>query len=81
MHRHPALGQELASDILDRVSLYEVPGSLFREAGLLPGAALRSLDALHLIAAVRLSVDAVVTYDVRMADAARHLGLRTLSPA
>lgn len=81
MHRHPALGQELASDVLDGVSLYEVPGSLFREAGLLPGAALRSLDALHLTAAVRLSVDAVVTYDVRMVDAARSLGLRTLSPA
>lgn len=81
MHRHPALGQELASDVLDGVSLYEVPGSLFRVAGLLPGAALRSLDALHLTAAVRLSVDAVVTYDVRMVDAARSLGLRSLSPA
>lgn len=80
MHRHPALSQELASDVLDGVSLYEVPGSLFREAGLLPGAQLRSLDALHLTAAVRLSVDAVVTYDARMIDGARSLGLRTLSP-
>ncbi len=38
----------MVTQFLTGVSLYEMPGSLFREAGLLPGADLRSLDALHL---------------------------------
>ena len=42
---------------------------------------LRSLDALHLAAAIRLGVDAVVTYDTRMTQAARDLGLVVLAPA
>ena len=63
------------------VDLYELPPPLFTEAGLLPGIALRSLDALHLAAALRLEVDAVITYDVRMADAATTLGMTVLAPA
>ncbi|GAA4386003.1 type II toxin-antitoxin system VapC family toxin [Tsukamurella soli] len=66
--------------VIDGVDLYEVPPSLFREAGLLPGATLRSLDAIHLAAAVRLGVDAVLTYDTRMGDAARDLGLAVIAP-
>ena len=57
------------------------PASLFREAGLLPGPNLRSLDALHLAAAVRIGVDHLVTYDVRMSESARALGVSVLSPA
>lgn len=78
--RHDALSQELVSQLVDGLSLYEVPASLFREAGLLAGPNLRSLDALHLAAAVRIGVDAVVTYDVRMAEAARELGLSVVVP-
>jgi predicted nucleic acid-binding protein len=49
---------------------------------LLP-ADLRSLDAIHLATANLLGQDLahVVTYDERMADAARRLGLKTASPA
>ncbi len=79
--RLPALGMDVVSEFLAGVSLYEMPGSLFREAGILPGETLRSLDALHLAAAVRIGVDLVLTYDVRMADSARLLGLSVLSPA
>jgi uncharacterized protein len=78
--REATLTQENVSDLLDGVDLYEVPPSLFREAGLLPGASLRSLDALHLAAAVRIGVDHIVTYDVRMTASARMLGLSVLSP-
>ena len=53
-HRDPALHQDHVSAFLDGVELYELPASLFRQAGLLPGAALRSLDALHLAAAIAL---------------------------
>lgn len=77
---HDALSQELVSQLIDGLSLYEVPASLFREAGLLAGTDLRSLDALHLAAAVRIGVDAVVTYDLRMAEAARELGLSAIAP-
>jgi predicted nucleic acid-binding protein len=40
---------------------------------------LRSLDAIHLATAVLLDADTVMTYDDRLAGAARHNGL-TVSP-
>jgi uncharacterized protein len=79
--REEALTQENVTEFLEGVGLYEVPSSLFREAGLLPGTHLRSLDALHLAAAVRIGVDRVATYDSRMSDSARSLGLSVFSPA
>ena len=78
-HRHK-LPQSAVTQILDRVSLHDLPPSLYHEAGILPGRSLRSLDALHLVGAVRLSVRGVVTYDVRLAEAARTLGIGVLSP-
>lgn len=80
VHRVDDLTHEAATAVLDGVDLYEVPPSLFREAGLLPGENLRSLDAVHLAAAVRIGVDAVLTYDARMITAARELGLATVAP-
>lgn len=73
--RMPALTQQAVSELLEGVSLYEMPPSLFVEAGLLPGPDLRSLDALHLAAAVRIGVDGVLTFDRRMTDSARELGI------
>lgn len=78
--RYRELTQSDASDLLDRVDLHDVPPSLFYEAGLLPGDALRSLDALHVAAAVRLGVDVVATYDRRMQDAVVAAGLRVIAP-
>lgn len=78
--REPALTQEAVSDLLRGVDLHELPPSLFTEAGLLPGDGLRSLDALHLAAAIRLDVSAVLTYDRRMAGAATSLGMDVLAP-
>ena len=80
-HRATALTQEIVSEFLDGVDVYEIPASLYREAGLLPGTNLRSLHALHLAAAIRIGVDYLVTYDVRMIESARDLGLRVISPA
>jgi predicted nucleic acid-binding protein len=79
--REPALTQRIVSELLRGVDLHELPPPLFVEAGLLPGANLRSLDALHLAAAIRLEVEAVITYDVRMAEAATSLGMDVLAPA
>lgn len=78
--REPALSQAAVSELLDGIDLYEVPASLFREAGLLPGVQLRSPDALHLAAAVRIDVERIVTYDARMASSARALGVRVCAP-
>lgn len=78
--RVDVLTQQHVSDLLDGVGLYDVPPSLFREAGLLPGAQLRSLDALLVAAAIRIGVDGVVTYDARLAESAQILGLDVLAP-
>ena len=78
--REASLTQGVVSDLLSGVDLYELPPPLFAEAGLLPGATLRPLDALHLAAAIRLEVEAVITYDARMAESARSLGLAVLAP-
>lgn len=74
-----ALPQSDASEVLEEVGLYDMPRSLYYEAGILAQQNLRSLDALHLAAAVRLGVDAVVTYDTRMAEAAQTIGLEALA--
>jgi len=75
-----ALSQEAVTEFLVGVDLYEVPESVFRLAGLIPSSGLRSLDALHLAAAMRLHVAGILTYDKRMANAARELGFFVSSP-
>jgi uncharacterized protein len=52
-------------------------------ATLAPESLLRSLDAIHVASARMLGGDlrALVTYDGRMADAARALGVETASPS
>ncbi len=62
------------------MDIYSLTDALYRQAGLLPGANLRSLDALHLAAAVALGVDAILTYDLRMAEAAGELGVPVIAP-
>lgn len=78
--RSETLGQHKVSTFLEGVGLYELPPSLFQEAGLLAGPMLRSLDALHLSAAIRIGADCVLTYDHRMQAAAHKLGLEFLAP-
>lgn len=68
------------TDLLDGVSLAALDRAVFRSAGLLPMTYLRTLDALHLEAALRLDVNAVLTYDKRLADAARATGLDVIAP-
>lgn len=69
------LSQQAVSLLLERVDMVEPSRSLFHEAGLLPGRGLRSLDALHLATALRMEVDEVVSFDERMLEAARNMGL------
>jgi uncharacterized protein len=70
-----------AGELLDALALLPLDRELLSAAGAISEPALRSLDAIHVIAAVELSpLDAFVTYDERQAAAARLAGLRTLSP-
>ena len=60
-------GQARVSATLDGVPLAALDRAVYRSAGLPPMRYLRTLDALHLEAAIRLGVDAVLTYDQRLA--------------
>ena len=73
------LAQGAVSEVLERVALVEPDRSILHEAGLLPGARLRSLDAIHLATAVRVGA-VVVAYDRRLIEAAESLGLGVVSP-
>jgi len=66
--------------LLDGVSLAALDRAVYRGAGLLPMPYLRTLDALHLEAAMRLDAAAVLTYDRRLSKAARSVGLRVVAP-
>jgi hypothetical protein len=68
--------------VLRTIELMRISDRVFDAAGTLLPAEVRSLDAIHLATAQQLGDDlgVVVTYDVRMADAAAKLGLKTHSP-
>jgi predicted nucleic acid-binding protein len=68
--------------VLSRLDLVRVSGRILDAAGTLLPAAVRSLDAIHLATALQLGSDLarIVTYDQRMIDAARRLGVRTRRP-
>ncbi|GAA2080535.1 type II toxin-antitoxin system VapC family toxin [Pseudolysinimonas kribbensis] len=72
--------QEDATQVIDRFALYEHPGWEFKAAGLLPDRAARSLDAIHVAAALRVEAHALVTYDARMIAAASAMGLPVIRP-
>ena len=73
---------ELARQVLDSIVLVELTTAIFEMAGLLDPAIVRSLDAIHLAAAIDLGddLDAVIVYDDRLADAARANGLTVVAP-
>jgi predicted nucleic acid-binding protein len=72
-----------ARRLLARVDQINIDRDLLDAAAALPGVSLRTLDAIHLAAAVSLgsALQSVVTYDVRMQAVATALGLATDAPA
>jgi uncharacterized protein len=64
------------------MKLIRLEEPLLDRAGDLDTRELRSLDALHLAAALALGSDlgVVITYDSRLSDAARHRGMVVQSP-
>ena len=74
------LDHSVVTRLLEGVGLAALDRAVYRSAGFLPMPYLRTLDALHLEAAMRLDVDAVLTYDHRFGQAARAVGLQVIAP-
>lgn len=71
-----------AREVLDSLTLLTLSTSVFERAAELEPSILRSLDALHVAAALELGdeLDGLVTYDERMAEAASLLGIPVVAP-
>jgi len=71
-----------ADAVLGAMTLIRVDEPVLRHAGALEPMAMRTLDALHLATALSIGDDpeAFITYDDRLATAARHAGLVVLQP-
>lgn len=72
----------LARAVLDSLILIVLTTAVCERAAMLEPDLLRSLDALHLAAALEMGdeLEGVVTYDQRMAEGARALGIRVVAP-
>lgn len=70
-----------AERALERIALVPLDERVLFHAASLDPPGLRSLDAIHLATALSLNrLDALVTYDRRLRDAATDAGLATASP-
>ena len=71
------------AELWRRTEFVELDAEIAQSAGGIGPPALRSLDAIHLASALALAeeLEAFVTYDARLADAARALGLTVVAPA
>jgi uncharacterized protein len=80
--RVPEAAGAQTSEALARLEIVELTAAIAHRAAGLQPARLRTLDAIHLASAVTLSdeIEAFVTYDARLADAARAVGLRVAAP-
>jgi predicted nucleic acid-binding protein len=72
----------LVRELLESVSYLALDRAMGDEAGIARPPELRSLDAVHLASARRLGahLSALVTYDQRLADAARWHGITVVRP-
>ena len=77
-HRR-GLPAALVNTVLGGINLVDLARSDLMYAAALPGG-LRSADAIHLAAAIRLQSDALVAYDAELLAAAVDAGLNVLSP-
>jgi len=73
-----------ANRLLSGVALIPVDTDVLAAAETLSPAAVATLDAIHLVTALRLAdadrLDALLTYDRRLADGAREHGITVLAP-
>jgi predicted nucleic acid-binding protein len=71
-----------AERVVAQISVVEVSEPIRARARMLDPATVRSLDALHLATALEVGeeLDGLISYDARMSQAAKRLGLRVLAP-
>lgn len=71
-----------ARTILDTLIMVTLSTTVFERAVMIEPGILRSLDALHLAAALELGDDlqGLITYDQRLADSAKTLGIDVVTP-
>ena len=81
-HRGAPEQMHRARAVLDGVVLVSLTAATFERAADLDPISLRSLVALHLSAALELGdeLDGIITYDDRLAEAARRRGIDVLAP-
>lgn len=81
--RHDLL--DTADQLLTRVALLPLDDVVLSGAETTPPSTVATLDAIHLTTAVHLAgagaLDALMTYDTRLAEGARQHGLAVLAPA
>lgn len=78
-----ARGRAAAREAFTSVALTELDAGIANRAAELGPARLRALDAIHLATALAIGDElaAFVTYDARLADAGRAVGLEVIAPA
>ncbi len=81
--RRSAPGREArAREVLGLFLLLELTTSDFERAATIEPRGLRSLDAMHLVAATVVgdALEGIITYDERLAEAARAIGIPVIAP-
>lgn len=78
---HPAAATSVKA-LLDTLLLVPISTDICDSAARLEPPTLRSLDAIHLATALAAGddVEAMLTYDDRLAEAANHYGLKVIAP-
>lgn len=76
---------DLADELLTSISLLPIDDALLQAAESVLPTSLATFDAIHLVTAIRAAgiggVDAVMTYDARLAAGAREHGLEVIAPS
>ncbi len=77
--RH-GIAQETTEGALADFAVFEMPREAYEAASRFPLRGLRTLDALHIAAAIRARTEFFISYDQRQCEAAAELGLDVLTP-
>lgn len=70
------------ASLVDRTFIYAIDERIIARAAAVQPVSLRTLDAIHLATIERLApaLDGVVTYDARLAEAVRAMGVVVMAP-
>ena len=71
-----------SADVFEQMAVIELDGRISERAAAVSPTVLRTLDAIHLATALELGsdLDSFVTYDDRLAEAARAAGMTVVAP-